>query len=171
LGDLVMDGFDVAVRFGAPRPSSLVARKLLDTPVITVAAPAYLAKRGRPARPQDLGTAAHTCLEFRNPETGRPFPWEFQRGRKKLVVQTNGRLVVNDPGALLNACVAGSGVAQMLMIGARPLLEQKRLVNLFPDWPDERYPLYAYYPSRKHVPARVRVFLDFIAGLTDSLKA
>lgn len=170
LGDLVMDGFDVAVRFGTPRPSSMVARKLLDTPVITVAAPAYLARHGRPARPQDLGTAAHTCLEFRNPETGRPFPWEFHRGRKKLAVQTKGRLVVNDPGALLNACVAGSGVAQMLMIGARPLLEQERLVNLFPDWPDERYPLYAYYPSRKHVPARVRVFLEFIARLTGSLK-
>jgi DNA-binding transcriptional LysR family regulator len=169
LGDLIVDGFDLALRFGEPRSSSLIARKLLDTAVVTVAAPSYLARRrGRPAEPQELGRGVHRCLEFRNPETGKPYPWEFHRKRKKLVVETNGRLTVNDPSALLNACLAGSGVAQMLLLGAEPLIREGRLVNLFPDWPDERFPLYAYHPSRHHTPAKTRVFLDFIVALTST---
>ncbi|MFM0313864.1 LysR substrate-binding domain-containing protein [Paraburkholderia nemoris] len=168
LGDLIVDGFDLALRFGEPRSSSLIARKLLDTAVVTVAAPSYLARRGRPTEPQDLGRGAHRCLEFRNPETGKPYPWEFHRKRKKLIVETNGRLTLNDPSALLNACLAGSGVAQMLLIGAEPLIREGRLINLFPDWPDERFPIYAYRPSRHHTPAKTRVFLDFIVALTST---
>jgi DNA-binding transcriptional LysR family regulator len=166
LGDLVIDGFDLALRFGESRSSSLIARKLLDTAVVTVAAPSYLARWGRPAEPQELGRGVHRCLEFRDPQTGKPFPWEFHRKRKKLVVETNGRLTVNDPSALINACLAGSGIAQMLLLGAEYLLREGRLVNLFPDWPDERFPLYAYHPSRQHMPAKARVFLDFIVALT-----
>jgi DNA-binding transcriptional LysR family regulator len=168
LGDLIVEGFDLALRFGEPRSSSLVARKLLDTPVVTVAAPAYLARWGRPADPRELGLGVHRCLEFRNPETGKPYPWEFHRKRKKLIVETNGRLTVNDPGALLNACLAGTGIAQMLLLGAEPLIQEGRLVNLFPDWPDERFPLYEYHPSRHHMPAKTRVFLDFVATLTST---
>jgi DNA-binding transcriptional LysR family regulator len=168
LGDLIMDGFDLALRFGEPRSSSLIARKLLETAVVTVASPLYLDRRGRPAEPQELGRGVHRCLEFRNPESGKPYPWEFHRKRKKLVVETKGRLTVNDPSALLNACLAGAGVAQMLLLGAEPLIREGRLVNLFPDWPDERFPLYAYHPSRHHVPARTRAFLDFIVSLTST---
>jgi DNA-binding transcriptional LysR family regulator len=164
LGDLVTEGFDVALRFGKPRPSTLVARKLLDTAVVTVAAPAYVARWGRPMHPEDLEGAAHRCLEFRDPETGKPFPWEFHRKRKRIVVATRGRLTVNDPGALLDACLAGSGIAQMLLLVAGPLLADGRLVNLFPDWPDERFPLYTYYPSRHYLPAKTRAFLDFLEG-------
>ncbi|WP_233345190.1 LysR family transcriptional regulator [Burkholderia cepacia] len=166
LGDLVMDGFDLAVRFGEPRSSSLIARKLLDTGIVTVAAPSYIARRGRPAKPEDLESRSHRCLEFRNPETGKPFAWEFHRRRKRIVVDTRGRLTVNDPGALLGACLAGSGIAQMLLLGAEPLIADGRLINLFPEWADERYPLYAYYPSRHHVPAKTRAFLDFMVELT-----
>jgi DNA-binding transcriptional LysR family regulator len=168
LGDLIVDGFDLALRFGEPRSSSLIARKLLDTAIVTVASPSYLAKRGRPAQPQELGRGVHRCLEFRNPDSGKPYPWEFHRKRKRLTVETNGRLTVNDPSALLNACLAGSGVAQMLLLGAEHLIREGRLINLFPDWSDERFPLYAYHPSRHYVPARTRVFLDFIIALTSS---
>jgi DNA-binding transcriptional LysR family regulator len=164
LGDLVAEGFDVGLRFGVPRTSTLVARKLLDTAVVTVAAPAYLARWGQPMRPEALEGPAHRCLEFRDPETGKPFPWEFHRKRKHVVVETGGRLTVNDPGALLNACLAGSGIAQMLLLGAEPLIAEGRLVNLFPDWPDERFPLYLYYPSRHYLPAKTRAFLDFIVA-------
>ncbi|OZI18345.1 LysR family transcriptional regulator [Bordetella genomosp. 9] len=163
LGDLVTEGFDLAVRFGKPRDSTLVARKVLDTAVVTVAAPAYIERWGRPARPQDLHDHARRCLEFRDPQTGRPFPWEFHRGRKRLIVPTHGRLTVNDPGALLQACLAGSGIAQMLQLGAAELIADGHLVNLFPDWTDERFPLYVFHPSRHHVPAKTRAFLEFIA--------
>jgi DNA-binding transcriptional LysR family regulator len=166
LGDLVADGFDLAVRFGEPRASTLVARKLLDTRIVTVAAPSYLKRRGRPEAPGDLERALHTCIQVRDPETGRPFTWEFHRGRKVLEVATAGRLTVNDVGTLLSVCQAGQGIAQVKALGIRRLLAEGRLVDLFPDWPDERFPLHALYPSRQHQPAKVRAFLDFIVSIT-----
>ncbi|WP_342067350.1 LysR family transcriptional regulator [Achromobacter kerstersii] len=166
LGDLVMDGFDLALRFGEPKSSTLIARKLLDSGIVTVAAPSYIARWGRPAKPEELERGNHRCLEFRNPGTGKPFPWEFHRRRKRILVDTLGRLTVNDPSALLNACLAGSGIAQMLVLGAEHLIAEGRLVNLFPEWKDERYPFYAYYPSRHHMPAKTRAFLDFVIELT-----
>src|SRR5476651_2385157 len=86
LGDMVADGFDLAVRFGEPRESTLIARKLLDTRVITVASPAYIKKHGRPLDPADLEREPHTCIHFRDPETGHPFQWEFHRGKKKILI-------------------------------------------------------------------------------------
>ena len=165
LGDLVGDGFDLALRFGHPQPSSLVARKLLDARVLTVASPRYLKRFGRPAHPQELEDGRHRCIQFRDPATGRAFPWEFHQKRKKIVLATPGALTVNDAGTLQSVCEAGYGIAQMFALPQDPLLADKRLVNLFPDWSDERFPLYAYHPSRHHVPAKTRAMLDFVVAL------
>ncbi|MGH8783381.1 LysR family transcriptional regulator [Paraburkholderia sp.] len=168
LGDMIADGFDLAVRFGHPRPSSLVARKLLETRILTVAAPSYLKRRGRPLQPSDLESDTHACIRYRDPETGHPFEWEFHRGRKKITVDVAGRLTVNDVGTMHSVCVAGHAIAQVMEFGVEQMLADSRLVELFPDWPDDRFPLYALYPSRHHVPAKVRTFLDFIASLAAS---
>ena len=163
VGDLVADGFDVAVRFGEPAVSSLVARKLLETRVLTVATPEYLAKFGRPKKLEEL--RGHACIQFRDPATGRPFQWEFHRGRRVVRVQVNRRLLINDVGTLLAACLTGAGIAQVLAPCAKELLDTGRLVELFPDWPDERFPLYALYPSRRLPAAKLRAFLEFAAEL------
>ena len=165
LGDMVAEGFDLAVRFGEPKPSSLIARKLLDTRILTVASPAYLKRHGRPIIPSDLSKDRHVCIQYRDPETGRLFDWEFHRGRKKLTVPTAGALTVNDVGTMHSVCVAGYGIAQVMAFGIESLLVSGKLVGLFPDWPDERFPLHALYPSRLHVPAKTRAFLDFVMSL------
>jgi len=160
LGDLVAEGFDVAVRFGEPPSSSLVARKLLDTRIVTVATPSYLKRHGRPAKPADL--ANHVCIQVRSPLTGQPFPWEFQRGRRVIEVPTSGRLLLTDVGTILGTCLSGVGVAQIKALGIQELLDDGKLIDLFPDWPDERFPLYALYPSRHLPAAKVRAFIDFV---------
>jgi len=160
LGDLVGEGFDIAVRFGEPPSSSLVARKLLDSRIVTVASPAYLKRHGRPGKPAEL--AGHACIQVRNPLTGQPFAWEFQRGRKQVQVPTQGRLTLTDPGTLLATVLAGAGIAQIKAIGIQQQLDAGQLVDLFPDWPDERFPLYALYPSRHLPAAKVRAFIEFV---------
>lgn len=162
LGDLVAEGFDAAVRFGEPEPSTLIARKLLETRVITVAAPAYIAKHGRPKHPRDLVEGRHACIHFIDPVTARAFPWEFHRGRQKLRVAVMGRLTVNDVGTMLGACAAGDGIAQVLALGTEELRRERQLIELFPDWSDERFPLYAFHLSRQRPAAKVRAFLDFV---------
>jgi DNA-binding transcriptional LysR family regulator len=166
LGDMVADGFDLAIRFGDPPVSTLIARKLIDTRILTVAAPSYLRKHGHPASPAELEGGKHVCIKFRDPLTGYPFSWEFHRGRKKIVITPQGSLTVNDVGTLHSVCAAGQGVAQILALGAESLLATGKLVELFPDWGDEVYPLYALYPSRHHPPAKVRAFFEFIVSLT-----
>ncbi|CAG9269888.1 MULTISPECIES: LysR family transcriptional regulator [Paraburkholderia] len=168
LGDMVADGFDLAVRFGEPRPSTLVARRLLDTRIVTAASPGYLKKHGRPLKPSDLEREPHNCIQYRDPETGRPFVWEFHRPRKKVIIDARGRLTVNDVSTMHGACLAGHGIAQIMALGTQPLFDSGRLVDLFPDWPDERFPLYALYPSRRHPSAKVRAFLEFIVKITGS---
>ncbi len=135
LGDLVAEGFDIAVRFGEPPSSSLVARKLLDTRIV---------------------------IQVRSPLTGQPFPWEFQRGRRVIEVPTSGRLLLTDVGTILGTCLSGVGVAQIKALGIQELLDDGKLIDLFPDWPDERFPLYALYPSRHLPAAKVRAFIDFV---------
>ncbi len=160
LGDLVGQGFDVAVRFGQPEPSGLIAEKLLETRIIAIAAPSYLAAHGRPRHPREL--TRHACLMFRDPVSGLPFPFEFQRGREVIEVKVDDRLVLNDLATKLAACIAGYGVAQSIAFGLEPYLKSGALKQILPDWADETYPLYGYHASRRHVPAKVRVFLDFV---------
>jgi DNA-binding transcriptional LysR family regulator len=160
IGDLVAGGFDVAIRFGEPAGSSAVARKLIDTRILTVAAPAYLERHGRPADPADL--TGHDCIQYRDPLTGQLFQWEFHQAGKILPVATTGRLLLTDVGTMLRVCLAGAGIAQVMALGVRNLLESGRLVELFPDWPDETFPLHALHPSRHLPPAKVRAFMNFI---------
>jgi DNA-binding transcriptional LysR family regulator len=166
-GDLVKDRIDLAIRFGEPAAASPVMRKLLETRILTVASPAYLKRHGRPDHPTALGK--HACILFRNPVTGRPFDWEFHRGKKKLVVPVQGRITVSDVWTMIDTCVAGAGVAQVMALDIGALLDAGKLVDLFPDWPDERFPLYALYPSRQHAPAKVKAFLDFVLARIDQL--
>jgi DNA-binding transcriptional LysR family regulator len=89
LADLVSDGFDLAVRFGEPTPSALIARRIL-----TVASPIYIDRHGRPGRPEDLASTVHECIRAIDPSTGRLFEWEFRRGKELVAVAVNGRLTV-----------------------------------------------------------------------------
>ena len=154
------EGFDAAVRFGEPEPSGLIVRKLMETRILTCAAPAYLARYGRPQHPQDL--VQHECLLFRDPVTGRPFAWEFHRSGEVIEVKVSGRQVVNDLATKLNACAAGHGISQSLALGLDPLLKSGELVQILSDWAEEHFPLYAYLPSRHLPQAKVRAFLEFV---------
>lgn len=168
--DLIAHGFDAAVRFGEVQPASVVVRKLLQTRILTCASPAYLARHGRPRQPRDLATG-HECIQFTDPLTGRPYEWEFHRGRERIRnVPVRGRLLLNDFATALGACLAGHGIAQLMEIGIGDLLESGELVELFPRWHDELFPLHVIHPSRHLPPAKVRAFLDFVVASTRDVR-
>jgi DNA-binding transcriptional LysR family regulator len=167
VGDLVADGFDLALRFGEPPTGSLIARKLIETRILTVASPSYIKRHGRPKHPSEV---AHLpCIDFYDAANACAFEWEFRNGAEVLPVKPSSRLMVSDVGAMLGACEAGAGIAQIMELGTKQIVDSGRLVELFPDWPGELFPLYALYPSRQHRAAKVRAFVDFaIAALTDT---
>ena len=163
VGDLVADGFDLALRFGEPPGGSLIARKLIETRILTVASPGYIARHGRPQHPSELERLP--CIDFYDAANGRPFEWEFRNGREVLPVNPSSRLMVSDVGAVLSACEAGVGIAQVMHLGSEHLVAEGRLIDLFPDWSGELFPLYALFPSRQLRAAKVRTFIEFTADL------
>jgi len=167
VGDLVSEGIDLAIRFGQPRLATLVSRKLIDAPILTLASPRYLERHGRPEHPSDL--ARHRCLQFLDPYTGRPFDWEFISDTETIGVPTRGPLTFTDPKSMLEECLAGTGVAQVIGWGVKDLLASGALVDLFPDWHGERFPLFAFHPSRNHPPAKVRAFVEFCVEVVQRL--
>ena len=167
-GDLVAEGIDVAVRFGPPPPSSMMSRRLLESRVLTVAAPSYLKKHGRPRKPEKL--AEHDCIQFIDPQRGKPYKWEFHRGKEIVEVETSGQLTLTDIDTMVGACLAGTGIAQVLALGVEPLLASGALIELFPDWPGETFPLHIIRPSRRLPPAAVEAFLDFCREICEAVR-
>ena len=159
IGDLVADGFDLALRFGEPAQGSFVARKLIETRVLTVASPSYIKAKGKPRHPKEI--EERDCIDFFDAANARPYDWEMRRKKEVLPLRVKARLLVSDSGTLIGACEAGAGIGQILEIGCRELLRSGRLVELFPEWSDERFPHYAIYPSRLHRAAKVRAFVEF----------
>jgi DNA-binding transcriptional LysR family regulator len=96
-----------------------------------VAAPGFVARHGRPKHTSEV--ARLTCIEFYDAANARPFEWEFRRGREVLPVSPAARLMVSDVGAMLSACEAGLGIAQIMQLGSRDLLADGWIVELFPD--------------------------------------
>jgi DNA-binding transcriptional LysR family regulator len=120
--------------------------------------------------PKDLVDDGHECIQAIDPATGKPFGWEFWRGNEKIAVTVSGNLTVTDAGTKIGACLAGYGIAQVIDLGIETHLRAGTLVPVLTDWPDETFPLYVYYPSRNHVPAKVRAFIDFVAGMMPGLR-
>ena len=122
--DMMAGGVDFALRFGPPHPSALIARKdSRNLCIITCASPGPLARRGTPKVPQDV--ANHEALLFRDPQSGRPFSWEFHRRKNVVEIPVDGRVVMDDPSAALAACEAGQGLFQSFELGPGPVARER----------------------------------------------
>jgi len=162
LRDVVGEGYDVSLRIRATlADSTLVARRLGDVEQMICAAPAYLARRGTPRQVQDLH--GHDCLAYRLADS--PGVWQLAgpEGASSIVLPV--RFSADSSLLLADMLVAGIGVGALPSFVATPLLASGALVVLFPDWAEERFPLYALYPSRQHLPSKTRAFLDFVVEL------
>lgn len=148
LVDIVAERFDAGVRDGELVAKDMIAVRIgPDLRMAVVGAPAYFAKHAPPKRPQDL--TGHDCINLRLPTRGGLYAWEFGKGRHKLNVHVDGQLVFNRPVQMLNATLAGMGLAYLLEDVVRPYLDKGRLKRVLEDW-CPAYPGYhLYYPSRR----------------------
>ncbi len=159
--DIVAEGFDVAIGGGIELTDALIARELAHLRIVLVASPAYLKTHRMPEYPQDL--ARHQGLLRRSLATGRLMPWALKNKEgQELVASARPAIVMDDPEAMARAAATGMGVALLPLPHALPLLDSGALVRVLPDWYAESRPLSIYYTSRKLVPAKVRVFVDYI---------
>jgi DNA-binding transcriptional LysR family regulator len=157
--DLVEEGFDLGVRIGAPGSENLVARKLGETRLVPCAAPRYLEARGTPKVPEDL--AHHDCFtyEYVIPRN----LWRFRDAAgNEHAVRVGGSLHSNNGDLLAEAAAQGAGIVFEPAFIVGPEVRAGRLVPLLQDFVAPPMPIYAVYPSRKHLSAKVRVFVDFL---------
>ena len=156
--NLVEARIDLAIRISAEPDPTLIGRVLTPCHSVLVASPAYLAAHGVPQTPADLAT--HQCLSFAN--FGKS-TWALHRDQERCQVSVRSQLSANDATALLQAALAGGGVALQPTYLANPCVADGRLQVVLPDWKLPDMAIYALYPSRKHLQPAVRALLDFLA--------
>ncbi|QHI97414.1 LysR family transcriptional regulator [Xylophilus rhododendri] len=160
LHDVLRDEVDLAIRYGLLADSRLVARRLAPAQPVLSAAPAYLARHGRPNTPQDL--LRHNCITFQR--GGRRHKlWRFAQHGVWQEVRVDGDRSVDDASLAREWAVAGAGIILKSSIDVGPDLASGALVRLLADWETEAYPLHALLPSRRFVPRRVSALVDYLA--------
>ena len=158
--DLIEEGVDVAVRFGALQDSSLVARRLTTAQFNAAASPAYVKRYGRPKNPDDL--QKHNCLAFAWRDTRQTRDWSFTVSGKEVRITPSGTMSFTDGGALCEAAINGSGIAQLHSYYLDAAFARGTLVPLLEDFKPKGFPISLIYPQTRHLTPNVRVFVDFM---------
>ncbi len=161
--DLVDEGFDLAVRIGAIRNPTLVARRIGETRLVCCAAPAYLAGRGTPASPEDL--ARHACLTYEYAPVRSQWRFVDAQGRERIA-KVGGPIHANNGRMLTALAVEGAGVTFEPDVIVEPEIAAGRLVPILADFTPPAIPIHAAYPSRRHLSAKVRAFIDHLVSAT-----
>lgn len=155
--DLIREGYDVAVRMGTLSDTGLVARKIANLPIVLVASPAYVERRGRPATIEAL--QSHDFV--RHQMAGRPYPVTFADG---TTIVPNGRLDTDDGGAIRQAALAGAGIAHLMQFAVQDDLDAGRLVRILPEVAMPTMPVNIVHAYGRQLPVRARLFVNFLAS-------
>jgi DNA-binding transcriptional LysR family regulator len=161
--DLVREGFDCVLRMGTLQDSSLVARPLGRMRLVNCASPAYLQERGVPRTLADL--ASHRLIHYAGtPGQSAPgFEYPSSDGYRALPME--GAVIVNNGASYEAAALAGLGIIQVPAMAVQEKIEAGRLAEILPDLPPEPMPVSILYVRRRHLPVRVRVFMDWLETL------
>ncbi|GGG11233.1 transcriptional regulator [Rhizobium wenxiniae] len=160
--DLVEEGWDVAIRIGRIEDQSLIARRIARCRMLLAASPAYLAKRSPPASVSELGS--HNCLGYTLSSSVGPDRWRFGFDGS-IIVPVTGNLHANNGDALVAAALAGQGMIYQPTFLVGDEIRAGRLVSITLDEPLMELPgVFAIYASNRRPPAKVRAFIDFLAG-------
>jgi LysR family transcriptional regulator for bpeEF and oprC len=161
--DFIEDGIDAAVRGGPLEDSSLIARRIHEARYIACASPDYIRRHGEPKSPRDL--VNHRCLGFYSPLSEQITPWVFSRNGMSMVHEVDGSIAINSSDVLIEAASVGAGIVFMMDVSVSHAIGNGTLVPLLTDWQTKSVPLSVVYPQTRHLSAKVRVFVDFVASM------
>ncbi|MEJ1171315.1 LysR substrate-binding domain-containing protein [Variovorax sp. CCNWLW235] len=163
--DVIGDNVDCVVRGGELTDRSLMARRVGDLQLGVYAAPRYLELAGAPQHPRELEDTHHRIVGFLWSRSGKTFPYAMWLGEERIEVQGRYMLSVDDGNAYLTAGLAGLGILWLPDYMAKAHLAGGELVRLFDGWQLDSMPLYVAFPPNRHVSAKLRVFIDWVAEL------
>jgi DNA-binding transcriptional LysR family regulator len=160
--DLVREGYDVGIRIGGHIDPNFVAVKLASNRRVVCGAPAYLSKHGTPQSLEDL--EQHNCLAF-NLQGGQQRGWYFQQQGKPVTIKVNGNLDCNDGELLHRWACEGLGLAWRSTWEIQNELASGELVTVLDDYALDNYDIVAVYPQQRHLPAKIRFFIDMLKSV------
>lgn len=163
--DMIEGGYDVGIRIGELKDSSLIAKKLAKCDSVVCASPEYLTEYGIPKTPSDLKD--HNCIYYSLFQAG--VEWTFFRDNEKSKVEPKGNFVVNNSDAIGEMLLQGLGICQMPTFIVRKYLDSGQLIEVLDEYNLPQHNIYAVYPERRHVPEKVRVFLNFVENRLSSV--
>ncbi|UXY55563.1 LysR family transcriptional regulator [Pseudomonas tohonis] len=163
--DVIGENVDCVVRGGELSDQSLVARRVGDLRLGVYAAREYLQRLGTPTHPRELEDSPHRIVGFLWARTGKPVPYAMRKGDEEIRVNGRYVLAVDDGNAYLAAGLAGLGVLWLPEYMARPSRANGALVPLMEDWTLDPMPIYLAFPPNRHISAKLRVFIDWVAEL------
>lgn len=164
LVNLIADNVDCVIRGGRLGDESLVARQIGQIDFVTCATPGYLARHGVPTHPRDL-EGEHYVVAYFSAGTGRLVPFDFSRDGERIELEGRYQVAVNDSNAYHAAGLAGLGIVQVSRSMVEAHIARGELVLLLEDWHSDSHPIYVVYPPNRNLSAKVRVFVDWVAGL------
>ena len=159
--DLVAEGYDLALRIGYMQDSSLVARKISSSPKHFVASPSYLEARGIPLTPDDL--EYHQGLLYKS--SLNQVHWQSTKANQIQRYKIQSKVVSNNGMALLEMTKAGLGISNSPSFFVKDALASGELVEILSEYKQKPLDIYVVYPNRRHLPAKVRAFIEFLASL------
>ncbi len=162
--DLIGDNVDCVIRGGPLLEPSLVARHIGDLRWMTCATHAYFERHAKPTHPTDL-QSGHTLAAYFFPRSGRMRPLTFERDGKRFEIQPNPRVAVNDSSAHFASLRAGVGLGQILSFIVSANGAREEFASVLADWQPAALPVHVLYPANRHLSTKVRVFVDWAAGL------
>lgn len=163
--DIIGENVDCVVRGGELTDQSLIARRVGDLQLRVYAAPSYLQHAGKPVHPADLEDSHHRIVGFLWSRTGKPLPYAMRRGDESVHAQGRYIVAMDDGNAYLAAGLAGMGILWLPDYMALEHSARGELVPVFEDWRLDPMPLYIAYPPNRHVSAKLRVFIEWVAEL------
>ncbi|MBS2026572.1 MAG: LysR family transcriptional regulator [Deltaproteobacteria bacterium] len=159
LVDLIGEGYDAGVRLSESIERDMVQVRLTESfRFLIVGAPRYLARRGRPQRPEDL--LQHDCIGLRSQTTGALYAWELERGRRTWRIPVRGGVIANDSALRLTLAERGVGLAYVPELGAAELIQKGKLEIVLEDYAPTVPGFFLYFPSRAQSSPALRAFVD-----------
>ena len=159
LSNIVAEGYDAGVRSGEQVAKDMIAVRIgPDLRMAVVGAPSYFRERPEPKKPQDL--VGHNCINLRLPSHGGVYAWEFEKGGRELKVRVDGQMTCNGAIQMLNAALAGLGLAYIPEEMAEPHLAKGRLKRVLGDWCQPYSGYHLFYPSRRQSSAAFNLVVD-----------